>query len=74
MGRAGGFANASFRSRVVNNRAAKARHKALVQRGVRVGVAAGVGAAIAVGKGKGVRDATAFKKAVQPVVNAARRF
>lgn len=48
QGKAGGFANATFRARVANDRAAAKHKRTLVRKGVKA-VAAGAGAAAAAG-------------------------
>lgn len=72
VGRAGGFANASFRSRVANNRAAAARRQALVRKGARA-----VGAAVAVGAaGTAIRRGVKSSPTgiVKAVVQTVRKF
>jgi hypothetical protein len=73
-GRAGGFANANFRTQVIQKRAASQQRKALTRRGVKaavqVGVTVGVYKAVK-GRAKGpVKDAMSEMRAVKEVAGS----
>lgn len=79
-GRAGGFANATFRARVANNRAAAARRQKLAKGAAKAGGAVAAAAVVSAAAGrKSIKQRPAgdvtqtVRRAVQPIVRTIRQ-